>query len=149
MQTVQPVKSKKIDSSSVGVTSGSIARSENRGVYATFLKVGNRGLKCYNSPESRDQHYRYQRTLANKGLAPYCDDCVDMTLPDGSVKYAYWSGLAEVAMDRYDGELFVNNEDCRDLKARLGDAGYDWHDDHSGNWGYVNGRAVLIDCSGY
>ena len=93
-----------IESTGIGVTYEKLRESSESGVYATFLIIGNRGLKCYRTQESRDQHYRHQRNLANKGLAPFCDDCVDVTMPDGSVKYAYWTGLAEVACEKWNGD---------------------------------------------
>jgi len=144
-------KASPVASTDIGVTYEKISSSSEFGNQATFLKVGNRGLKCYKSEYARNMHYRYQRKLSVIGLAPFVDDCVDVTMPDGSVKYAYWSGLADVAYEVFHNDYSnpKRGADHTDLKDRLEDANYDWCDDHDGNWGYVNGRAVLIDCAGY
>jgi len=124
------------------------------GADCTFIQVGDRGLKCYNNSNIRDRFYRLQRSLAAKGLAPACDDCVEVKIDTscgGRTVYAFWSVCADVACDVY---ATTNRSPKRltdrdDLKDRLLRAGYSWLDIHDGNWGYINGRAVLIDVAGY
>ena len=121
------------------------------GADCVFIAIGGRGLKCYRNACERDTHYNHQKRLSALGLAPYVDDCVDVTFANGCNNYGYWSGLADVAVHHY-ATTYSNpkrKSDRADLKGRLGDAGYEWKDDHDGNWGYINGRAVLVDCAGY
>jgi hypothetical protein len=127
--------------------------SGTSGAYCTFVKIGERGLKLYKCRDQRDKHYRYQSELSAQSLAPAEYGCVDCELPDGSMLYAYWTEIADVAEDVHQTD-WVEYDDCpvfRDLCDRLYAADYPWNDDHTGNWGYVdNGtRAVIIDTGGY
>ena len=124
-----------------------------------FVKLSdNRALKVYDDRDYRDGYFKTQRMLSNKGLAPGCDDCIDVAMPDGSVKYAFTTIVADVAFDGYYGHAKRTDyafrrgitetkasHDCWELKERLEDAGYIWRDTCIFNYGYVNGRAVLID----
>ena len=121
------------------------------GTTCRFVKIGTIGLKCYNCRDHRNRQFDGQSSLADCMLAPGCWDCIDIVMPDGSVKYAFWTDIAECAVERY-GMDYSNpawRDDRDDLKGRLGCAGYNWNDDDLGNWGYYNGCAVLIDCPGY
>ncbi len=56
--------------------------------------------------------------------------------------YVYETELADCAeWDDYDAEI-----DIDELQENLAEIGCDWHDVHAGNMGYIDGRAVLIDC---
>ena len=124
-----------------------------------FVRLSDsRGLKVYNDSHDRDRLYRSQRSLAQKGLAPGCDECIDIAMPDGSIKYAYVTVIADVAIDGYYGverrtdyaeKRGLSRDkvlaDLRDLKDRLDRAGYAWRDCCIFNFGYCNGRAVLTD----
>jgi hypothetical protein len=115
-------------------------------------------LKVYDKRVFRDSYYAKQRELSNKGLAPACDDCIDIAMPDGSVKYAYTTIVADVPFDGFNGREVETAyarrrgitrskacSDLMDLRERLDRAGYHWRDACIFNYGYVNGRAVLID----
>jgi hypothetical protein len=136
----------------ISITYKMLATAQS-GAYCKFVRIGNRGLKCYNSPKERDRHYHHQSELAAQSLAPAEYGCVDCTLPDGSVKYAYWTEIADVAEDVHGVDWFETGECAAydDLCEKLYRADYPWNDDHTGNWGYVdNGsRAVIIDTPGY
>ena len=130
--------------------------SAESGIDCRFIIIGKRGLKCYRCHNERDRHYRYQTDLADCNDAPDTYGCVDVELTDGSVLYAYWTEIAVCASEVYatDYSNPKRQTDTDDLMGRLESAGYDWNDDHVGNWGYVkrNGRddhPVLIDCPGY
>jgi hypothetical protein len=147
----------------IGILKSSAELSnDGSGACASFSVVGGVGVKSYRTDAARDCHYREQKRLAALGLAPFVDGCVNYTDCDGTPKYAYLSGLADsVASDVYNGfwphslrgaesDRVKCESDREALRAELSDrAGYNWSDDHNGNWGYVNGRPVLIDCSGY
>jgi len=135
---------------------------DGAGACASFSIVDGIGVKSYNSAMARDCHYGEQKRLAALGLAPFVDGCVDYVDSTGTPKYAYLSGLADsVASDVYNGfwphslrgaesDRAKCESDREALRTELFDrAGYSWVDDHNGNWGYVNGRPVLIDTSGY
>ena len=124
-----------------------------------FVRLSeSRGLKVYNERDDRDRLYLLQRSLESKGMAPGCDGCIDLVMEDGSTKYAYVTIIADVAYDGYKGTECRTDyadsrnltrsqvlADCNDLANRLGRIGYMWRDCCIFNFGYINGRAVLID----
>ena len=124
-----------------------------------FVRLSDsRGLKVYNDSHDRDRLYQSQRSLAQKGLAPGCDEKIDITMRDGSIKYAYVTVIADIAYDGMHGvETRTDYADRRgltrdkvmsdliDLKERLDCVGYNWRDCCIFNFGYCNGRAVLTD----
>ncbi len=155
-------RTNKIEQIVATLKSGAKLNQDGAGACASFSVVNGIGVKTYRTGPARDIHYNEQKRLAALGLAPYVDGCVNYTDSDGANRYAYLSGLADsVASDVYNGfwpnslrgaesDRIKCESDREALKSELRDrAGYEWSDDHNGNWGYVNGRPVLIDCSGY
>jgi hypothetical protein len=130
--------------------------SGKAGAYCTFVKIGSRGLKCYKCRDQRDKHYRFQSELSEAYLAPATFGTTDCVLPDGSVRFAYWTDCVEVAEDRHCTD-WIEMTDCKayaELIDDLEEYGYPWNDDHTGNFGYVKNddgteRAVIIDTGGY
>jgi len=142
-------------SSEIGITYASFDDVPS-GVDCEFVIVGGRGLKVYRNAAKRDRFHRAQKSLASKGLAPAVDGCIDIVMDDDSVKYGYWSIVADIAIHndytftdwgRRAGKTnSVIKRDKADLSERLGRAGYHWSDQCDFNFGYINGRAVLTDC---
>ncbi len=135
-----------------------------RGCQCFFVKLGNRGLKVYRTPEERDQAYSNQVWLHSKGLAPRAYFKGKVLIKDCAVghgfedreTYCYESELAEVFSWKYRKENDLSYEDYAKYVDRFEDASTEikrklrkldimWYDDGRCNVGFVDGQAVLID----
>ena len=148
--------------------SGETYDNSPSGCQCHFIRFGDKGIKVYRSREERDKSYNNQYRLSCIGLAPKCyfKADVEITGRNSWHGYAFETELADCRgsvkrpkLDRwhsdackdewaeYDKECRRFNEALNDLGDRLREAGCTWEDDHSGNVGFIDGRAVLVDCA--
>ncbi len=136
------------------ISYGDFFNKGRSGAMATFVPVSPTvGVKLYRDEDTCRSHYAGQADLADCDLAPECWDCSLFTFSDGSTMWGYYTEIAEVACD-IDWDEYgerCRSADREELRENLACVGYEWEDDHSGNWGYSvsRGNAVLIDCPGY
>jgi len=117
-----------------------------------FIACGDRGgVKVFQTAQQAESHRSEQFRLSAFGLAPNCADCINTYDFNGQACWAYYTDRAEMFdQTRWTDDAYVAGceEDAAQLKESLRAVGFDWTDgeDHTGNFGYIDGRCVLVDC---
>jgi len=117
-----------------------------------FVKCDDRrGIKIFRSAQQAESARAAQSSLSSIGLAPNCAECIRTVEYDGKAEWAYYTDRAEMFdQTRWTDDAYVAGceEDAAQLKESLRAAGFDWADgeDHTGNYGWIDGRCVLVDC---
>lgn len=131
------------------------------GAFTVFVPISTRrGAKFFRAEKLRDSCYRFQRRLAQYGLAPKVFQTFE-TKFNGILYYAFVTERADGAEN---GDQTANgdfpggctrvgnfpNEDFNvgyeQLVEALNALGVHWNDAHWGNFGFLDGRCVVIDC---
>lgn len=132
------------------------------GAECTFYKVGQCGIKCYNSEEQRNRVYACQLLMWRMGFAPEPYHKINATNGE-AVIFAYTTELAVTSAEVFAeqrgqtvDEMYAANaytvedkfldEHFSELLDSMREQNICMGDTHIGNFGWVDGRAVVIDC---
>ena len=132
-----------------------ISASPLKGVSCKFVPIDDKwGIKAYCDKGHCDKAYSQQQLLAKHDFSPPVGKCFQI-----GDYYCYSTRIAEVLIDPQD---FVNDEDHWDwitskYSKKINKATAQirktlqcgFIDEHVGNWGYYEGKLMLIDTDFY
>jgi hypothetical protein len=130
------------------------------GLYCVFVKLDeNWGIKLYKNEEYRDCAYNSQKeVLDGCRLAPeigekvnvgnrfgYITEIVDLVIPTEELDLYCGGGDDDHPLGEKSIYDIFPNVDCGMIYRKLESVGFDFDDDHLGNWGIKNGSPIPID----
>lgn len=136
---------------------------DDNGASCNFYKFKGYGIKVYTCEEVRDRAFEAQNSLADLGFAPEAYEKFDAANVQGAVIYAYTTELADTAVEAYADlykmtvdEVYSELSEMRQnayiddhfafMLEEMSNVNLGMYDVHIGNFGWVDGRAVVIDC---
>lgn len=132
---------------------------KSNGITAIFVPTSKRrGVKLFTRHDDYVNCYRFQKRLAEYGLAPAVFEEFELTY-GGVHYYAFVTERAEVVVDNVNEKEDFGRCNCikgdalrpfhvqqDELLNALEGLGLHWNDCHWGNLGFLGDRCVVIDC---
>jgi hypothetical protein len=121
------------------------------GVDAIFIKLDDTtGFKFYSSEEKAESCYVKQAYAHGKGIAPFAGEFVRFDWRSRGW-YGFFTQVAQVGSDVHGADGLGDSDEHTDLINEAADmlrsVGFQDEDMHMGNFGYIDGRMVVIDFS--
>ena len=130
-----------------------IQNSPKKGVGCNFVKIDDDwGIKAFYNKSTCHRHHENQQEYAKRGLAPPCEDSIFKI----GHYYCYATRVAEILIcpstyledvQLWEETYEENEERIEEWQEESADHGFPfYHDTHPGNFGWFEGKFVLIDC---